>query len=175
METLVVADTKMIEYHGSENIEKYVLTVMNMVSPASSQQQSHQVPGDVAMTHTDHWPCQHSSLVGPQQSSLDRLVPPLVGFSALLREPSPTAGWVGVRQEQLSLQCFHLPHGLRAVPFYFPPWGWKMWPPREMRPGDTVEAEASPKPTRGPLTILCVLRKPPCRRRYPQGALAQTP
>jgi len=23
----------MIEYHGSENIEKYVLTVMNMVSP----------------------------------------------------------------------------------------------------------------------------------------------
>lgn len=33
METLVVADTKMIEYHGSENIEKYVLTVMNMVSP----------------------------------------------------------------------------------------------------------------------------------------------
>lgn len=34
METLVVADTKMIEYHGSENIEKYVLTVMNMVSPA---------------------------------------------------------------------------------------------------------------------------------------------
>lgn len=34
VETLVVADTKMIEYHGSENIEKYVLTVMNMVSPA---------------------------------------------------------------------------------------------------------------------------------------------
>ena len=33
METLVVADTKMVEYHGSENIEKYVLTVMNMVSP----------------------------------------------------------------------------------------------------------------------------------------------
>lgn len=33
VETLVVADTKMIEYHGRENIEKYVLTVMNMVSP----------------------------------------------------------------------------------------------------------------------------------------------
>lgn len=32
METLVVADTKMVEYHGSNNIEKYVLTVMNMVS-----------------------------------------------------------------------------------------------------------------------------------------------
>ncbi|NWI30315.1 ATS7 metalloproteinase, partial [Sula dactylatra] len=32
VETLVVADTKMIEYHGSENIEKYVLTVMNMVA-----------------------------------------------------------------------------------------------------------------------------------------------
>ncbi|NWZ55719.1 ATS7 metalloproteinase, partial [Haliaeetus albicilla] len=32
VETLVVADTKMIEYHGRENIEKYVLTVMNMVA-----------------------------------------------------------------------------------------------------------------------------------------------
>ncbi|KFV72207.1 A disintegrin and metalloproteinase with thrombospondin motifs 7, partial [Dryobates pubescens] len=32
VETLVVADTKMVEYHGSESIEKYVLTVMNMVA-----------------------------------------------------------------------------------------------------------------------------------------------
>uniref|UniRef100_A0A6J0V7N1 A disintegrin and metalloproteinase with thrombospondin motifs 7 isoform X1 n=1 Tax=Pogona vitticeps TaxID=103695 RepID=A0A6J0V7N1_9SAUR len=32
VETLVVADTKMVEYHGSNNIEKYVLTVMNMVA-----------------------------------------------------------------------------------------------------------------------------------------------
>ncbi|NXU83893.1 ATS7 metalloproteinase, partial [Xiphorhynchus elegans] len=32
VETLVVADTKMVEFHGSENIEKYVLTVMNMVA-----------------------------------------------------------------------------------------------------------------------------------------------
>ncbi|XP_053127668.1 A disintegrin and metalloproteinase with thrombospondin motifs 7 isoform X5 [Hemicordylus capensis] len=32
VETLVVADTKMVAYHGSENIEKYVLTVMNMVA-----------------------------------------------------------------------------------------------------------------------------------------------
>ncbi|KAL8197374.1 UNVERIFIED_CONTAM: A disintegrin and metalloproteinase with thrombospondin motifs 7 [Gekko kuhli] len=32
VETLVVADTKMVEYHGSENVEKYVLTVMNMVA-----------------------------------------------------------------------------------------------------------------------------------------------
>lgn len=31
METLVVADTKMVEYHGSENVESYVLTIMNMV------------------------------------------------------------------------------------------------------------------------------------------------
>ncbi|RLV92601.1 hypothetical protein DV515_00013708 [Chloebia gouldiae] len=30
VETLVVADTKMVEFHGSANIEKYVLTVMNM-------------------------------------------------------------------------------------------------------------------------------------------------
>lgn len=27
-----MADTKMVEYHGSEHVEKYVLTVMNMVS-----------------------------------------------------------------------------------------------------------------------------------------------
>ncbi|NWU96036.1 ATS7 metalloproteinase, partial [Upupa epops] len=32
VETLVVADTKMVEYHGSESIEKYVLRVMNMVA-----------------------------------------------------------------------------------------------------------------------------------------------
>ncbi|XP_066491482.1 A disintegrin and metalloproteinase with thrombospondin motifs 7 isoform X2 [Tiliqua scincoides] len=32
VETLVVADPKMVEYHGSENIERYVLTVMNMVA-----------------------------------------------------------------------------------------------------------------------------------------------
>ncbi|XP_044132344.1 A disintegrin and metalloproteinase with thrombospondin motifs 12 isoform X2 [Bufo gargarizans] len=32
VETLVVADTKMIEYHGSESIESYIFTVMNMVS-----------------------------------------------------------------------------------------------------------------------------------------------
>ncbi|XP_070619128.1 A disintegrin and metalloproteinase with thrombospondin motifs 7 isoform X2 [Erythrolamprus reginae] len=32
VETLVVADPKMVEYHGSEHVEKYVLTVMNMVA-----------------------------------------------------------------------------------------------------------------------------------------------
>ncbi|KAK6476962.1 A disintegrin and metalloproteinase with thrombospondin motifs 7-like [Huso huso] len=32
VETLVVADTKMVEYHGSEHVEDYVLTVMNMVA-----------------------------------------------------------------------------------------------------------------------------------------------
>ncbi|XP_021117176.1 A disintegrin and metalloproteinase with thrombospondin motifs 12 isoform X2 [Heterocephalus glaber] len=32
VETLVVADTKMIEYHGSENLESYILTIMNMVT-----------------------------------------------------------------------------------------------------------------------------------------------
>ena len=31
VETLVVADTKMIEYHGSDNVESYILTIMNMV------------------------------------------------------------------------------------------------------------------------------------------------
>uniref|UniRef100_A0A6I8SLL5 ADAM metallopeptidase with thrombospondin type 1 motif 7 n=1 Tax=Xenopus tropicalis TaxID=8364 RepID=A0A6I8SLL5_XENTR len=30
VETLVVADHKMVEYHGSDNVENYVLTVMNM-------------------------------------------------------------------------------------------------------------------------------------------------
>ncbi|XP_038622928.1 A disintegrin and metalloproteinase with thrombospondin motifs 7 [Tachyglossus aculeatus] len=32
VETLVVADQKMVEYHGPEHIENYVLTVMNMVA-----------------------------------------------------------------------------------------------------------------------------------------------
>ncbi|XP_078097325.1 A disintegrin and metalloproteinase with thrombospondin motifs 7-like [Mustelus asterias] len=32
VESLVVADSKMVEHHGSENIEAYVLTVMNMVA-----------------------------------------------------------------------------------------------------------------------------------------------
>ncbi|KAG8131194.1 hypothetical protein E2320_017949 [Naja naja] len=32
VETLVVADTKMIEYHGSENVESYILTIINMVA-----------------------------------------------------------------------------------------------------------------------------------------------
>jgi thrombospondin motif-containing protein 12 len=31
VETLVVADTKTVEYHGSENVESYILTIMNMV------------------------------------------------------------------------------------------------------------------------------------------------
>ncbi|KAG2465670.1 S45A2 protein, partial [Polypterus senegalus] len=32
VETLVVADPKMIEYHGSENVESYIFTIMNMVA-----------------------------------------------------------------------------------------------------------------------------------------------
>ncbi|XP_067874310.1 A disintegrin and metalloproteinase with thrombospondin motifs 7-like isoform X2 [Heterodontus francisci] len=32
VESLVVADSKMVQHHGSENIEAYVLTVMNMVA-----------------------------------------------------------------------------------------------------------------------------------------------
>ncbi|XP_069780132.1 A disintegrin and metalloproteinase with thrombospondin motifs 12 isoform X2 [Narcine bancroftii] len=32
VETLVVADTKMIDYHGSENIQAYVFTIINMVA-----------------------------------------------------------------------------------------------------------------------------------------------
>lgn len=31
VETLVVADPKMVEYHGQPNVENYVLTIMNMV------------------------------------------------------------------------------------------------------------------------------------------------
>lgn len=31
VETLVVADTKMVEFHGHPQVESYVLTVMNMV------------------------------------------------------------------------------------------------------------------------------------------------
>lgn len=36
VETLVVADRKMLEKHGRENVTTYVLTVMNMVSRAIS-------------------------------------------------------------------------------------------------------------------------------------------
>lgn len=32
VETLVVADPKMVEYHGQPNVENYVLTIMNMVA-----------------------------------------------------------------------------------------------------------------------------------------------
>lgn len=32
VETLVVADPKMVEYHGSKAVESYVLAVMNIVS-----------------------------------------------------------------------------------------------------------------------------------------------
>lgn len=32
VETLVVADPKMVEYHGSEAVENYILAVMNIVS-----------------------------------------------------------------------------------------------------------------------------------------------
>ena len=31
VETLVVADAKLIEYHGSDNVESYIFTIMNMV------------------------------------------------------------------------------------------------------------------------------------------------
>lgn len=31
VETLVVADAKMVEYHGQPHVESYVLTIMNMV------------------------------------------------------------------------------------------------------------------------------------------------
>ncbi|KAJ8285307.1 hypothetical protein GJAV_G00025360 [Gymnothorax javanicus] len=32
VETLVVADSKLIEYHGSDNVESYIFTIMNMVT-----------------------------------------------------------------------------------------------------------------------------------------------
>ncbi|KAM9392813.1 A disintegrin and metalloproteinase with thrombospondin motifs 12-like [Pholidichthys leucotaenia] len=32
VETMVVADSKLIEYHGSENVEAYIFTIMNMVA-----------------------------------------------------------------------------------------------------------------------------------------------
>lgn len=31
VETMVVADSKLIEYHGSDNVEAYIFTIMNMV------------------------------------------------------------------------------------------------------------------------------------------------
>lgn len=35
VETLVVADPKMVEYHGSKGVESYILAVMNIVSMKS--------------------------------------------------------------------------------------------------------------------------------------------
>ncbi|KAG9337921.1 hypothetical protein JZ751_027414 [Albula glossodonta] len=32
VETMVVADSKLIDYHGSENVESYIFTIMNMVT-----------------------------------------------------------------------------------------------------------------------------------------------
>lgn len=32
VETLVVADSKMLHYHGNNNVESYIFTVMNMVT-----------------------------------------------------------------------------------------------------------------------------------------------
>lgn len=31
VESMVVADSKLIEYHGSDNVESYIFTIMNMV------------------------------------------------------------------------------------------------------------------------------------------------
>lgn len=38
VETMVVADSKLIEYHGSENVESYIFTIMNMVSSSRKPQ-----------------------------------------------------------------------------------------------------------------------------------------
>ena len=32
VETMVVADSKLIDYHGHDNVESYIFTIMNMVS-----------------------------------------------------------------------------------------------------------------------------------------------
>uniref|UniRef100_A0A4W5KAS0 ADAM metallopeptidase with thrombospondin type 1 motif, 12 n=1 Tax=Hucho hucho TaxID=62062 RepID=A0A4W5KAS0_9TELE len=40
VETLVVADTKLIDYHGSDNVESYIFTIMNMVITASCHDSS---------------------------------------------------------------------------------------------------------------------------------------
>ena len=36
VETMVVADSKLIEYHGSNNVESYMFTIMNMVRGRNS-------------------------------------------------------------------------------------------------------------------------------------------
>ena len=41
VETMVVVDSKLINYHGSENVEAYIFTIMNMVSPASQPASQH--------------------------------------------------------------------------------------------------------------------------------------
>lgn len=36
VETMVVGDSKLVEYHGSGNVESYIFTIMNMVSTFKS-------------------------------------------------------------------------------------------------------------------------------------------
>lgn len=60
VETLVVADRKMLEKHGRENVTTYVLTVMNMVSrggtPVSQSVISHVTYPEVGFPKEKPWP-----------------------------------------------------------------------------------------------------------------------
>lgn len=98
METLVVADTKMIEYHGSENIEKYVLTVMNMVSPNFLSCRAARSLEMQLMRHKGHWACHSSFLVRPQQISHQTGCSHPHVFSAALFSPSASGGWFAVSE-----------------------------------------------------------------------------
>lgn len=40
VETMVVADSKMVQYHGNNNVESYIFTVMNMVMNPDTQKDS---------------------------------------------------------------------------------------------------------------------------------------
>lgn len=163
------------------------------------------------MRHKDHWgllgliPGGTSANLSP-----DRLFPPTPWLFCIAQ--CSLRRWRMGQCEQAQGQNLHggrsssacsgftFPTGSRAVPFSFPPWGWRTWPPRgipqgqgcsscapapgkggggccppfccrcrQLGHGDTAEAGTTPKPARGPPTALCTVRKPPRRRRDPQG------
>lgn len=110
VETLVVADTKMVQFHGSDNIEKYVLTVMNMVSagPCRAGTQGTMEPwnalgGERLQAHpgappdtgrvTFHRPggIPGGTLANPHQQVVPTLPSPLLPCPV----PRPCGGWAG--------------------------------------------------------------------------------
>lgn len=73
VETMVVADAKLIEYHGSDNVESYIFTIMNMVRTGGA-----------------FWPTRSHFKAPTQNSALNRLL----GSSTMPASGTPsTSSW----------------------------------------------------------------------------------